>query len=743
MREVRKPDHGRRAGRRGVGGAVVRSVLAVVAVAVWLGVMAIGGPTFGKIGNVQSTDRTTFLPASAEATRAVEWQEKFSDSEAVPAIVVIESDEQVAPAAASRLVSDIEAAEIDGSALTAEAVVGPLPSDDGFALQLIVPLAADVDVETGVEQVRQLGAEAQERGDFAAGTGVHVTGPAGFTADLTEAFGGIDGVLLAVALAAVLVILLVVYRSVLLPVSVLTTAVAALCAAIVVVYELASADIIRIDGQSQGILSILVIGAATDYCLLIVARFREALTAGLDRWAAVRQAWKRSVEPILASAGTVVVGLLCLMFSDLNSNKALGPIAASGIVFSVLAAMTLLPALLGLLGRAAFWPAVPRVAAAGDAAEEGSGHRRWAAVARWVRRRHRPVWIVTAIVLAVGCLGVTQLQASGVPESSLVLGESDARTGQEAIGRHFDAGSGSPTLVYAAEADADEVLDAVQDTDGVASAFVTAEAGGPVRPGAEPKVVEGRVQIETTLADPADSADAEQAVVQLRSTVHRIDGGSLVGGPTATALDKETTAQQDVRKIIPLVFVAILLILMLLLRSIVAPVVLVLTTVLSYGTAMGVAALVFNGLFDFPGADPTVPLFGFVFLVALGVDYNIFLMSRAREEVLVRGVHDGLTRALAVTGGVITSAGVVLAATFAALSVVPIMFMVQLGFIVAFGVLLDTLVVRTLLVPALGHELGRWLWWPSRLFRRPEGTPAPSVAAAEAAPVEPAGGVGS
>ncbi|GAA3703722.1 efflux RND transporter permease subunit [Zhihengliuella alba] len=719
-----RPEH---PSHRGTGPAFLRGLLAVAALALWLGVMAVGGPTFGKIGDVQTTDRTTFLPASAEATRAVEWQSKFAESDSTPAVVVIESAEGLAPPAAEPLVEDIRTAEVGGAAIVDGTVVGPLPSDDGRALELIVPVSGGLDVEAAVAELRSLADAALAAGDLPEDASVYVTGPAGFAADLTEAFGGIDGVLLAVALAAVLVILVVVYRSVLLPISVLLTAVAALCAAIVVVYQMAAAGLIRIDGQSQGILSILVIGAATDYCLLIVARFREAIAAGLERWAAVRQAWRRSVEPILASAGTVVVGLLCLMFSDLNSNKALGPIAASGIVFSVLAAMTLLPALLGFMGRFAFWPVMPKPSPEGTDAEERTvaesraAYPFWSAIAGWVRRRHRPVWIVTGLVLAVGCLGVTQLQASGVPESSLVLGESEARDGQEAIARHFDAGSGSPTQIYIDEVAADEALEAVAGLDGVASAAATADGGGPVRPGMEPRVVDGNVQISVTLTDPPDSAAAEETVLELRSTVHALDRASVVGGPTATALDQQATAQDDVRKIIPLVLGAILLILMLLLRSIVAPVVLVATTVLSYGTAMGVSALVFNGILDFPGADPTVPLFGFTFLVALGVDYNIFLMSRAREEVARLGVQDGMTRALTVTGGVITSAGVVLAATFAALTVVPIMFMVQLGFIVAFGVLLDTLVVRTLLVPALAHDLGRWLWWPSVLFRRSEG----------------------
>lgn len=725
---------------RETGRSVGRALAAVALVLVWLGVMGVGGPTFGKIGDVQSTDQTTFLPASAEATRAVEWQNRFNDSPSVPAVVVVESDAKLSPDSGATF---LEA--LDGTGLVEGKAVGPIPSEDGRAFEFVVPLSAQEDSSDAVAKLRELGAAAAGDGTFAGSASVHVTGAAGFTADLKEAFGGIDGILLGVALVAVLVILLLVYRSVLLPLSVLLTAMAALCAAIVAVYLMAKNGVIRIDGQSQGILSILVIGAATDYCLLIVARFREAIAAGESRFEAVWNALRRSLEPILASAGTVVVGLLCLMFSDLNSNKALGPIAASGIVFSVVAALTLLPALLALFGRAAFWPFPPKPAGgpsgassplpddapaapggshasggarhAGAAAAPALGRGPWARLALWVRGHHRAVWLVTTIVLAVGCLGVTQLKASGVPDSELVLGQTDAKAGNAAIARHFDAGSGSPAQVYAASDRGEAVLKAVEGSDGVASAYLVGRDGGPARPGNEAKVVESRVQIQATFTHAADSEQALASVGELRGAVHAVDPGSLVGGSSATSLDKQLTAQADVKKIIPIVLAAILVILMLLLRSVVAPVLLIATTVLSFGTAMGVSALVFNGPFGFPGADPAVPLFGFTFLVALGVDYNIFLMSRVREEVKLHGPQDGLTRGLAVTGGVITSAGVVLAATFAALMVVPIMFMVQLGFIVAFGVLLDTLVVRTLLVPALGHSLGRVLWWPSRLSR--------------------------
>lgn len=687
----------------------IRVLVPAVLILAWFAVTGIGGPTFGKLGDVQSTDQASFLPATAEATKALEAQAKFRTSDAIPAIIVIESPQQINPASAAEFVKQLK-----DSGLVEGDPVGPIPSEDGKALQIIAPLTPHAETDQQVKEVRALAASSvANQENFVQGTQAFVTGPAGFRTDLKGAFAGIDGLLLGVALAAVLVILLVVYRSVLLPFTVLLTAMGALCAAVVAVYWMATWGWIRLDGQSQGILSILVIGAATDYSLLFVARFKEAIAHGHTKFQATATAWKRSWEPIVASAGTVTVGLLCLLFSDLNSNKALGPIAASGILFSVLAALTLLPAILALLGRAAFWPFAPKPLADGEDAQG-----LWTRIATFVRKNYRPVWIVTALVLAAGCIGVTQLKASGVPQSELVLTATDSAAGQKAIARHFDAGAGSPAFAIVGAAASSSISEKFLADDGVASVTQLAADGGPVRPGTEAQEVEGQRQLSVTLKDVPDSLEAEQTIVRLRESAHAIDPGALIGGTTATALDTQTTAQQDIVKIIPLVLGAILVILMLLLRSLVAPVLLILTTVLSYGTAMGVSALVFNAVFHFPGADPAVPLFGFVFLVALGVDYNIFLMTRVREEALAVGPQDGLTRGLSVTGGVITSAGVVLAATFAALGVIPIMFMVQLGFIVAFGVLLDTFVVRSLLVPALGHELGRFLWWPSALSTR-------------------------
>lgn len=704
----------------------LRWLVPVALVIMWLGIAGIGGPTFGRLDEVSSNDQASFLPAGAEATEAGNWQAKFRDSKEIPAVVIVENGTAFTPAQlgeAAQLKADIQALKLG------DAVVGPLPSEDGKAVQFIVPIASSDELRDKIQELRDVVQPGAPEGMRA-----FVTGPAGLTADLVNAFGGIDGILLLVALGAVFVILLLVYRSLVLPLAVLLTSVFALCAAILLVFAMAKLGWIQLNGQSQGILSILVIGAATDYALLYVARFREALTHTTNRTRAVLAAWKASFEPILASGATVIIALLCLLFSDLNSNKALGPVAAAGILCSLFAALTLLPALMALLGRAAFWPFRPKLLPDDEREPElvtGLEGQKglWRATAFLVSRRPRAVWVASVLLLLVASAGVLQLKANGVPQTDVILSASDAVDGQDALARHFDAGSGSPAVVVASEDAAQEVLDKLKAADGVGDAYLLADGNVPITgaPGtsADPAVREGKVLINATLDSAADSIQAEETVKSLRVAVKEADADALVGGVTATALDTNTTAQRDLVVIIPIVLVVILFILMLLLRSVVAPVLLVLSVVLSYAAAMGVSAWVFNGVFGFSGADATVPLFGFVFLVALGVDYNIFLMSRVREESLKHGTRPGILRGLGVTGGVITSAGVVLAATFAALGVIPIMFLVQLAFIVAFGVLLDTILVRSLLVPALAYDIGHRIWWPGKPGRRADAVERP------------------
>ncbi|MEV8267032.1 efflux RND transporter permease subunit [Microbacterium sp. NPDC076911] len=711
----------------------LRVAIPALLVLVWLVGGSVGGMYFGKVDEVSSNDRSSFLPESADATQVNERLPDFLGDDSIPALVVVASDSELSEdqlADMQTLADDI--ADLDG---VSDGVSPPVVSDDGEAVQIFMPIDADGDVGDIVVEMREL-LEAELPSDLEG----WVTGPAGFTADLSAAFLGIDGLLLGVALLAVFVILIIVYRSPLLPILVLMTSLFALCVALLTVWWLAYAGVVVLNGQVQGILFILVIGAATDYALLYVARFRESIARGERRWAATTQAWRGSFEPILASGGTVIAGLLCLLLSDLATNRALGPIASIGIAFSMLSALTFLPALLALFGRVAFWPFIPKHGVAeipDDLSQPVKGL--WPRQARFVARHARAVWIVCTIVLVGGAVGVTQLQADGVPSSDLVLGESQARDGQDALAEHFPAGSGSPVYVVVPEDDIVETVDIMENTSGIdsialssddsptGSVQVTIEDGEAVftaigPPGTEapaPTVADGDVLVTGTLTDASDSLDAEDTVRELRADFDEQLGAgtAFVGGETATDIDSNDTSIRDRTLIIPVILVVILLILMLLLRSILAPVILIATVILSFGTALGVSALVFNNVFNFPGGDPAVPLYGFVFLVALGVDYNIFLMSRVREESLVHGTRRGILRGLVATGGVITSAGLVLAATFAALGVIPILFLAQLAFIVAFGVLLDTFVVRSFLVPALSYDIGRAIWWPSKLWR--------------------------
>ncbi|PKQ34313.1 MAG: hypothetical protein CVT61_11770 [Actinobacteria bacterium HGW-Actinobacteria-11] len=706
----------------------VRVFLPVALILVWLVGASLGGPLFGKVDEVSSNDQTTYLPESAQATEVQQLLGEFSDSDSIPAIAVFTSDDALTSSeldAISDAVAD--APNVEG---VGDDVSPALPSEDGKAVQAFIPIESDAEL---ADATAALGDEL--RGAVPDGIRVYITGPAGFSADLVAGFAGIDGLLLGVALLAVLIILVLVYRSFLLPLVVLSTSLFALCVALLVVWWLAKFEVLLLSGQTQGILFILVIGAATDYALLLVARFREELRVSQDKGVALLAAWKGSVEPIAASGGTVIAGLLCLLLSDLKSNSTLGPVAAIGIVFAMLSALTLLPSLLLLFGRAVFWPRRPHFEPEVVAAEHGMRTTGlWARLAGVIKRRPRVIWIVTTLVLLAGAAGVTQLDANGVPQSELVLGASEARDGQVALGEHFPGGSGSPVYVVVDEDRLQDVADVLLANDGVDAVSVTAAdspsgsapvtadgitaVGPPGTPVPEPTTVDGEVLLQGTLTDAADSEAAAATVRELRT---ELDGtNALVGGVTATSIDTNDASIHDRNLIIPVILVVIMVILMLLLRSILAPVLLILTTVLSFGTAMGVSALVFNGIFDFSGADPAVPLFGFVFLVALGIDYNIFLMTRVREESKAHGTREGILRGLSITGGVITSAGLVLAATFAALSVIPILFLVQLSFIVAFGVLLDTFVVRSLLVPALTYDIGKAIWWPSKLWRRGE-----------------------
>ncbi|MFJ8651541.1 MMPL family transporter [Streptomyces rochei] len=686
-----------------------RWLVPLVLLLVWLGIGGTLGPYAGKLGEVATNDQAAFLPRSAESTRVVDAQRAFQQDETLPVIVVWTFDDD-GGAAAHR-----EAATRSVAALAGEpGVVGPaspaVPSRDGEALQAVVQVEPDLGdrLPDVLERIEEAAAQVP-------GARAQLAGPAASQADLSDAFSGIDGLLLGVALITVLVILLLVYRSVLLPLVIIISAVFALGLACAVVYALADRDVVRVDGQVQGILSILVIGAATDYALLLTARFREELARHPDRFGAVRAALGASWQAVVASAATVALGLLALLLSDLTNNRALGPVGAIGIVCAVLSTLTFLPAVLVLLGRAAYWPAKP--VRAGD---PEAGHRLWHRIAARVDRAPRRVWAISLAALVACAAFAPTLSSKGVPLDEIFVGDAPSVTAQQTLARHFPGGSGNPAVIIADADRLDPVLAAARDTEGVASADAVTASGRPG--GGDPKVVDGRVRIDATLQAPADSDAAKSTVARLRTAVHAVPGAdALVGGYTAQQYDTQRTAEHDRTLIVPVVLAIILVILVVLLRSLLMPLLLVATVALNFVATLGVSSLVFTHVFGFSGTDASVPLYGFVFLVALGVDYNIFLMSRVRQESLEHGVREGILRGLTATGGVITSAGVVLAATFAALGVIPLAFLLQIAFIVAFGVLLDTLVVRSLLVPALARDIGAVAWWPSRLGRR---TPA-------------------
>ncbi|MGN9808984.1 MMPL family transporter [Micromonospora sp. BQ11] len=693
----------------GRGGRGRVTLVAVAVVLAWLVLGGVAGPFAGRLSEVATNDNASFLPTDAEATRAQELSGGFVDRQTTPALVVYERTSGITDADRQRVAADAARfAEVPG---VVAPLPPPIPSQDGQALQVVVPIddAEGEEIGATVEELRAVAGGDRD------GLTVDVAGPAGLLADLIEVFSAIDGTLLLVTLCVVLVILLVVYRSPVLWLFPLLAAGMSYALASVFVYLLADADVIKLNGQAQGILTVLVFGAGTDYALLLVARYREELHRHERPWDAMRTAWKGAAPAIVASGGTVILSLLCLLLSSLNSNRALGPVAAIGIGATLLVMLTFLPALLVLGGRWAFWPRRPRH----DRADPQAEHGLWSWVAGFVARRARPVWLVTAVLLAALALGLTQLGATTLGQTDLFTERTDSVAGQEVIARHYPAGTGSPATIFTTEQTARQVAEVARGVPGVAAVRpVTGERAGPPDENAPPKVVGSRVQLEATLADPPDSDGAERTIRDLRVAVHAVPGSdSVVGGFTAINVDTSDASRRDQNVIIPVVLVVIAIILALLLRAILAPILLIATVLLSFAATLGLCALIFTYVFDFPGVDASFPLFAFVFLVALGIDYNIFLMSRVREESVRRGTRAGVLAGLTVTGGVITSAGIVLAATFGALAVLPLVVLVELGVAVAVGVLIDTIVVRSLLVPALAYDIGPKVWWPSRLSR--------------------------
>ncbi|MEV7343707.1 MMPL family transporter [Streptomyces sp. NPDC093544] len=707
--------------RRGIAWLVCgrRSKWAVVGL--WLVLLVLTAPFAQKLTDAQDNDAASWLPGSAESTQVLQISEDFRP-EQIPAVVVYARADGLTAQDRTRIAEDAtQIKQLTAHGIRGSETRGPVydRAADPRAAQILVPITMDEkgweEIAPAVDSIRDV------TGKGGDGLAVHVTGPGGTSADFSEAFEGIDSTLLLSALGVVIVMLLLTYRSPTLIVVPLLGVIAALFTAQALIYFLAEHAGLTVNGQSAGILTVLVFGAGTDYALLLVARYREELRRHEDRHEAMALALHRAGPAVLASGATVVLSMLVLLAAEMNSTRGLGPVAAIGVGVALVAMMTLFPALLVIFGRWIFWPVIPHFGSA-----DPTAHGVWARMGGRIARRPRMVWGVTAAALALLSLGLIQLRAEGIGNADAFTGKPDSIVGQEVSARYFPAGSGDPLVIVSNRDQAEEVSRAVAATSGV----VPDSLGLP--PGTKPEF-EGKALFEATMTAPADSETAKQTVERVRDAVHTVPGANAqVGGGTASLLDMDKATTHDNILIIPLVLVVVLLILGALLRALIAPLLLIGTVVLSFAAALGISALAFRYIFDYAGESTDFPLFVFVFLVALGIDYNIFLTTRIREEAARHGTRKGVVTGLTATGAVITSAGLVLAGTFAALGTLPMVAFAELGFTVALGVLLDTFIVRSVLVTSLFLDVGPKVWWPHRLANEDDREPPPAVAPTEA-----------
>jgi len=665
----------------------------------WVVVLVVAGPLSGKLTGAEKNDSSSWLPPAAESTQVLNLRSQVISPNVYPAVIVYGRASGLTPADKAKAADDaLRFASLPG--VVHGTVTGPVTSADGKAIATIA------NVDLGSKGWSAAGTIADSlRGVASAGANglsVHIAGPLGNAADSGSAFKGIDGTLLFSALAVVIVLLLLTYRSPVLWLLPVVSVAVALVAAEAVIYLLAAHAGLTVNAQSAGILDVLVFGAGTDYALLLTARYREELRRHEDKHQAMAVAIRRAGPAIVASGGTVLLSLLTLSLASLNSTSSMGPVLAIGVAVALASMMTLLPALLVATGRWVFWPTRPAFGTA-----EPTSNGLWARTGRRIARRPRLVWVGTVVILGALAAGLAGLHAGGLTVAQGYRGTPDSVAGQSVLDAHFPAGAGQPVQVFGDLGSGPRLAAALDSVPGLTA--VT-----------KPAVVAGHDYLEATLTAPPDSQAAYATVDRARAAAHAVPGAhALVGGNTAVTLDVQRAATHDRTLIIPIILAVVFVILMLLLRALVAPLMLLATVVLSFAAALGISALFFDHVFNFGGGDNSFPLFVFVFLVALGIDYNIFLMTRVREEAVRLGARCGAVTGLAATGGVITSAGAVLAGTFAVLATLPLTAFIEIGFAVAVGVLLDTLVVRSVLVTALNLDLGRWVWWPSRLAREP------------------------
>src|SRR5215831_7759241 len=629
-----------------------------VVVGFWVVVLVITFPLSKKLNHAEKNDPSQWVPAGAESTKVLDVQSHFQSPNILAAVAVYDRASGITPADRAKAAADARRfAGVHG--VVPGQVVGPVPSAYGKAIQTIVQ------VNLGSGGWNNAGKPADSlraiADSNANGLTSHITGPLGNAADSSRVFNGIDSTLLFSAVAVVIVILLITYRSPVLWVLPVLSSVVALITAEAVIYLLAAHAGLTVNGLSVGILYVLVFGASTDYALLIVARYREELRRHDRRHPAMAEALRRAGPAIIASGATVIVSLLVLSAAELASTKSLGPVLAIGVAVGMFSMLTLLPALLVIFPRGIFWPYRPSYGSA-----EPTTRGLWARVGWGIAARPRITWITTAVILGILALGLTGLKANGLTNAQSFRGHPDSVIGETVQARHFPAGAGQPVVVIGSPAAAAQLRAALAGTKGIASVTPTVTRAG-------------YAYLEGTLTAPPDSQAAYNTIDRVRTAVHSVPGANaLVGGNTAINLDVSNASAHDRDLIIPLILAVVLIILALLLRAVVAPLILVATVALSFAAALGVSAFFFNHVFGFGGADTSFPLLVFVFLVALGIDYNIFLMTRVREEAHHRDARHGAIVGLAATGGVITSAGFVLAGTFAVLATIPSTFLTEL-----------------------------------------------------------------
>lgn len=656
-------------------------------------------------GATSDTAPATGLPDTAESVQVQKVLDTFPDADTTSALVVFASDDgEALPAETVAAIQ--QKAFGDLVDLTPEGFIPPPQvSEDGTVALLVVPLAPEADVEAQAERAAEIRTLAADGLD---GVRTYLTGPEGFEVDIAAVFDGADFTLLLTTVIVVAVLLLITYRSPwlwLVPLIVIGTADAS---AGIVARRVAAAVGVQLDASITGILSVLVFGAGTNYALLLIARYRDELRSAEDRREAMRRAVRGAGPAIIASGSTVALALATLLLGELSGNRALGLACAVGIIVAMAFALLVLPAALVLFGRWLFWPYVPRFGS-----PDAISRSPWGKLGRGVSRRPVVVALSGAVVLGALASGLFFVQ-TGLSQNDRFLQKPDAVTGQEVLAEAFSAGATSPATVVAPVADADAVVAAASGIEGVDSARLAEENGDWAR-------------VDVTLSSSAETPEAFATIERLRADLDTVGSGeALVGGLDAQALDVAGAQQRDQDLIIPLILVLVFIVLVILLRALLAPILLLLAVVASFFSAVGAAWWLFQTpLFGFPAIDTNVLLFSFLFLVALGVDYSIFLVTRAQEESRTLGTTQGMIRALAATGAVITSAGILLAAVFAVLGVLPLITLTQIGIIVCIGVLIDTLLVRTVIVPAMAFIAGDRFWWP----RKPKVTDAEAAAA--------------